>query len=169
MKYFVVFWELCDFCCRLLPVSGCRLLAPPCLWGGWNILSEIEKNNFIFTFILVSLAVQECLNFENNHPIIQLSAVWCCDVLSVQQSGLVLCQAAPAATQQLFGEVSGCRLSWPGLRHVPLSSQLLFWHSSCWGCQECGWGFLRLPSSSFLLEGDFQMLFCFLKFVSKKS
>lgn len=47
-----------------------------------------------------------------------------------------------------------------------LSSAFLAWF---WGCQECGWGFLYLPSSSFLLEGDFQMLFCFLKFVSKNS
>lgn len=82
------------------------------------------------------------------------------------QSGPV--PGSPTATQ-FFGEVGGCRLSSPGLRHIPFSSQLLFWHSSCWGCQECGWGFLYLPSSSFLLEWDFQVLFSFLKFVSKNS
>lgn len=42
--------------------------------------------------------MQECLSFQNNHP---LSSSECCNVLTVQQSGLVPCQAAPAATQQL--------------------------------------------------------------------
>lgn len=70
---------------------------------------------------------------------------------------------APHYLQRLFGGVGGCRVFWPGFRHVPSSPQLFFWHGSCWGCQECGWGFLRLPDSSFLLVDDLQMLFCFLK------
>lgn len=175
VKYFVVFWELYNFCCRLLPVSGCRLLVPPCLWGGWNVLSETEKHNFIFTFILASLALQECLSFQNNHPLPSSECcvlLWCAHDPAVRTSALPGSPSGhPAAQhlQRLFGDVGGCRLYWPGLRHVPLSSQLLFRHGSCWGCQECGWGFLCLPSFSFLLAGDFQMLFCFLKFVSKKS
>lgn len=38
-------------------------------WGCWNVLSGAEKPGFIFTFILVSLSVQECLSFHNKQPV----------------------------------------------------------------------------------------------------
>lgn len=139
------------------------------LWGCWNVLSGREKQSFIFTFILVSLSVQECLSFENKHP---LSSSERCVLLGCTRGPAARASALPGSPsshpasrhlQSLFQRVSGCRVFWPGLRYVLSCPQLFFWHGSCWGCQECGWGFLCLPNSSFLLADDLQMLSCFLK------
>lgn len=90
MKYFVVFWELCDFCCRLLPVSGCRLLVPPCLWGGWNILSNRKEQFYFYIYSCKSgsAGVFEFWKQSPNYPAECCVMLWCAHCPAVRTSAL---------------------------------------------------------------------------------